>query len=123
MTKTKFLRRDWTRYSRLGKNRKKIQKWRRAKGRHNKIRKMRAGYPVGPSIGYKRDRNESGRIQGLMPIVVGSFNDLKNIGKHNIAILGRRLGVKKKMEIIKQLSEMKVKIANLKMEEKTHAAQ
>ncbi len=120
---TKFLRTDWMRYSRLGKNRKKIQKWRRAKGRHNKIRKMRVGYPVGPSIGYKNSRKESGKINGLIPVVVGSFNDLNDLGKNNLVILSRRLGAKKKMEIIKKLDEMKMKIGNLKMGENTHAAQ
>ncbi len=119
--KRKFIRTDWMRYSRLGKNRKKIQKWRRAKGRHNKIRKMREGYPVGPSIGYGSARKDSGKIQGLMPKVVNNFADLETAGKHNIIILGRRLGAKKKMEIIKKTNEMNLKIANLKMEEKQHA--
>ena len=119
--KKKFLRRDWRRYSRLGKNRKKIQKWRRAKGRHNKIRKMRAGYPVGPSIGYKKPSSESGKINGLSVIVVNSFNDVKRLDKNSLAIIGRRLGARKKMEVIKMLNEMKIKIANLKVEEKTHA--
>ena len=114
----KFLRTDWMRYSRLGKNRKKIQRWRRAKGRHNKIRKRREGYPSKPLIGYGAPRKESGKIHGLIPLVVGSFNDLNDAGKHNIIILGRRLGARKKMEIIKRTREMNLKIANLKTEEK-----
>ena len=50
--KPKFLRRTSSRYSKLGKGRKKKQIWRRPTGRHNKMRNKRNGYPVIVSIGY-----------------------------------------------------------------------
>jgi len=110
---TKFLRTDWMRHSRLGKNRKKIQRWRSATGRHNKIRKRREGYPSKPLIGYKKSWKESGRILGLLPVMVNSVKDLSKIKKDNIAIISRRLGAKKKIEVISKAQEMKIKIANL----------
>ena len=39
--KKKFLRRDSVRFSKIGKNRKKIQKWRKPKGRDSKMRLKR----------------------------------------------------------------------------------
>ena len=40
----KFLRRTWDRYSKLGKGRKKLQKWRKPSGRDNKIREKKKGH-------------------------------------------------------------------------------
>jgi ribosomal protein L32E len=41
MAKRKFLRRIWSRYSKLGKKRKKKQVWRKPRGRDNKMREKR----------------------------------------------------------------------------------
>jgi len=109
----RFLRRDWSRYSRLGKNRKKLQKWRRAKGRHNKIRKRRAGYPGPPLIGYKKPKAESGKINGKVPILVENMNDLVSASKNNILIISRRIGARKRIEVIKKANEMKLEIQNV----------
>ena len=58
----KFKRQESGRHSKLGKNRKKLQKWRGAKGRDNKIREHRFGYPKAPSVGYKNTRKDFGKI-------------------------------------------------------------
>ena len=50
----KFRRRDWHKYKRLGKKDKKKVKWRKPKGRHNKMRESRKGYAASPSIGMKK---------------------------------------------------------------------
>ncbi len=39
----KFVRRNWSKASRLGKGRKRKQVWRAAKGRHSKVRQMKKG--------------------------------------------------------------------------------
>ncbi len=62
MTGAKFLRRTWTRHSKLGRGRKKKQKWNSPKGRHSKTREKRRGYPVSVSIGYKGDTKKRNRI-------------------------------------------------------------
>ena len=56
--KPKFLRRTWSRYSKLGKQRKKKQIWKAPKGRDNKMREKRKGYPAVVSIGYKKPQKE-----------------------------------------------------------------
>lgn len=109
---TKFLRTDWTRFSRLGKGRKNKQKWRRARGKHSKIRRKRMGYPVMPTVGYKKPRSQSGLIHGLKPILVHNLAELKQADKNSIVILAR-IGAKKKLEMIKQAESMGIKILNM----------
>ena len=111
----KFIRRDWRRYSRLGKNRKSKQKWRHPTGRHNKIREKRKGYPAMISVGYKKDSASRGKIRDKIPVMINNINDLKKIGKENIGIIGR-FGKKKKIEILKKAKEMKVPIHNINAE-------
>ena len=108
----KFLRTDHMRFSRLGKNRKKKQVWRRARGKHSKIRRKRMGYPVMPTVGYKTPRKQLGLVQGLKPILVHNLDELSKAGKNSIVILAR-VGAKKKIDLIKKANEMKLKIQNL----------
>lgn len=108
----KFIRRDYKRFFKLGKNRKNKQVWRRARGIHNKIRKNRFGYPSAPTIGYGTPRSEFGLVGGLKPVLVHNPSELSRVGKGSIVILAR-VGAKKKLELIKQAEEMKIKIFNL----------
>lgn len=117
--KKKFLRRDSNRFSKLGKKRKKLQKWRKAKGRDSKIRLKRFGYPKGVRIGYKSTKTESGKLKGLYPYWVYNTDDLDTVVKGSVVIIGK-VGTKKKLEIIKKALEMKLKISNVK-EELYHA--
>ena len=112
MTK-KFLRTQSHRYLRLGRKRKKIQKWRRPRGRHNKIRKKRFGYQSKPEIGYKSPKIQLGKVLGLNPILVHNKNELKNVGIASGIIIAR-VGAKKKLEIIKKAEEMKIRILNMR---------
>jgi len=108
----KFVRRDSCRYSKLGKNRKKLQKWRKPKGRDNKSREKRKGYPRSPTVGHKKPNSESGKIKNKVPINVSNVIDLKKVNKENIIIINK-VGAKKKMEIIKFAEKSKIEILNL----------
>jgi large subunit ribosomal protein L32e len=107
-----FIRRDLKRFSKLGKNRKKLQRWKRPKGRDNKMRLKRKSYPATVSIGYSSSRKEFGRVNGKIPVLVHNIKDLEKIGSDNVAILAR-VGAKKKLEIIKFAEDKKIKIANV----------
>ena len=107
---TKFLRRTWSRYSKLGKRRKKKQVWRRPTGRDNKMREKRKGYPARVSIGYKKGKNEKKEI-----IRIDNQKNLAKIQKDEIVVLGK-MGKKKKIEIVKKAREKKIKISNLNIE-------
>lgn len=107
-----FLRSDIRRHLRLGKKRRKLQKWRMPKGRHNKIRRKRFGYPIQPGIGFSSPRVNSGKVNGLIPVLVHNSRELMKTSKNNIVIIAR-VGARKKLEIIKKASEMNIPIFNL----------
>ncbi|MEX0921033.1 MAG: eL32 family ribosomal protein [Candidatus Pacearchaeota archaeon] len=106
MTK-KFLRRTWSRYAKLGKGRKKKQKWRKPTGRDNKMREKRKGYPAVVSIGYKKSKSERKN-----PFVVNNIKDLENAKGKDLVVLGN-IGKKKKIELLKKASEMKISFQNV----------
>jgi large subunit ribosomal protein L32e len=108
----KFLRVDTMRYSRLGKGRRKLLKWRRPRGKSNKVRLGRAGYAVVPKVGFKTPRTQAHRVQGLIPKLVHNLRELESLGKENAAILAR-VGARKKLDMIKKADELKIKILNL----------
>ncbi|MEK6875303.1 MAG: eL32 family ribosomal protein [Nanoarchaeota archaeon] len=108
----KFIRRNYKRHPSIGKGRKKKHIWRKPKGRDNKMREKRRGYPATVSIGYGNSRKLKGKINEKTPIVVITLKDLEKIGKDSIAILGN-IGNKKKIEIVKKANEKKIEIFNL----------
>jgi len=108
----KFLRVDTNRFSRIGKNRRKLQKWRRPRGKSNKLRLGRAGYSASPKVGFRTSRDEAGRIKGLMPKLVHNLAELSMLTKDEGAIIAR-VGARKKLDIIKRADELKIKILNL----------
>lgn len=112
MPNKKFIRQDSERYSKIGKNRKKLQKWRRPKGRDSKMRLKRKSYPATVSIGYSTNKKLAGKVEGKMPVRVHNIADLKKITKDQVALLAR-VGAKKKLEMIKFAEENKIKIINV----------
>ncbi|MBI2452595.1 50S ribosomal protein L32e [Candidatus Pacearchaeota archaeon] len=108
-----FMRQDWMRHLRLGKIRRKKQKWRRPKGRDSKMRLKQKSYPKSVAIGYKKSKTSQGKINGLKIILINNLKDLKKVGKSSLAILGGKVGAKKKLDIIKKAEEEKIKIINV----------
>ena len=108
----KFLRRDWKKYFKLGKKRKKKQVWRKPKGRDNKMREKRKGYPRVVSIGYKKEKKLRGRIKNKKPIIIRNIDDLEKIKENEIPIIGK-IGKKKKIDIMKKAKDKKIRIQNL----------
>ena len=104
----RFLRRDIGLHLRIGKKRKSKQVWRRPKGRDNKMRESRKGRPPLVSIGYKRKKEKKNVI------MVYNLQDLENAKKQDVIILGK-VGKKKRAEIVKRASEMKLIFQNVNM--------
>jgi len=107
-----FKRQESGRHSKLGKNRKKLQKWRKPKGRDSKMRLSRKGYSKTVSIGYKSARKESGKINNLTPVLIYNLKDLNSLNNKSLAILAR-VGAKKKLELIKLAQEKNIQILNV----------
>lgn len=108
----KFLRSDTMRHSKIGKNRRKLQKWRAPRGRHSKIRRKRFGYPRLPGIGFGTPRINSGKVEGLNPVLIHNVKELEQMPKGSIAIIAR-VGARKKIDILKKASELKLRILNV----------
>jgi ribosomal protein L32E len=106
MARKRFLRCKWRTYSKLGRGRKKIQKYRKAKGRSNKIRENNRGNPVPVVIGYKKHKKESG-IKTIY-----NLNDLALLNTGDKVILSK-VGQKKKLAIIEKAKEKDIKIINV----------
>ncbi len=98
-------------YSKLGRRRKKKLKYRKAKGRHNKIREKMKGHPRKVSVGYKKSvKNKVKEIK-----IVSNVKELSEIKKGEKIIIAR-VGKKKKIEIAKKAEEFGIRILNLNTE-------
>lgn len=101
--KKKFVRRNFYKKPKLKKN----PKWRRARGRHNKIRLKRKGYSSSPSVGYKRNKKEKGKIRGKKLIIICHKKDLEQADSEHIIRVGK-VGLKNKLVILKTIKEKKI---------------
>jgi large subunit ribosomal protein L32e len=113
----KFLRTGSRDILRLGKKRKKTQKWRKARGRDNKIREKVKGHPKKVEIGYRTEKAKRHMIKNKKIILIKNINDANKADKNQIAIISK-VGKKKRIEIEKILNQNKVEISNKKNETK-----
>ena len=112
-----FFRRTWNRYSKLGKGRKKKRIWRRPTGRDNKIRERRKGYPARVSVGYGGSRMMKGKIKDKIPVLINSVKEMEKLEENQIIIL-RKVGKKKRMQLVKIAEEKNFPVYNLKKKSK-----
>jgi len=107
--KPEFLRCNAKNLKRLG------EKWRRPKGKQNKLRRHFKSRGHIPSPGYGSPKDVKGLHPcGLEEIIVRNINDVMNVDpEKNIVKIARTVGKKKKMELIKIAEENKIKIANI----------
>jgi large subunit ribosomal protein L32e len=112
--KPRFLRHKWFSLPSLGKGKKKKQKWRQPKGRHNKLREKRKGRGKHPSVGFSSPRLVRSTIAGMKPVVVRNVDDLKKISesKENVIAFLASVGMKKKMEIANKALSLGIDFAN-----------
>ncbi|RLG15641.1 MAG: 50S ribosomal protein L32e [Candidatus Nanohalarchaeota archaeon] len=104
--KPHFIRTDAGTVKRLQK------KWKRPRGRDNKIRRRLKGRLASPS--YSSPKKVKGRHpNGLIEILISNLNDLDNLDstEHTIRIRGT-IGNKKKRTIIKKAKKLKLHILN-----------
>lgn len=109
-----FKRRNWTKHSRIGNNRKNRQTWRRAKGRHNKVREKRKGYPIKVMIGFRTDKKARGLVEEKKPILVSNMKELQNVKEGQTAIIAN-VGKKKRIEMAKKANEKGIHVSNIRV--------
>ncbi|MDD5193886.1 MAG: eL32 family ribosomal protein [Candidatus Nanoarchaeia archaeon] len=110
--KTKFLRLGYTQYSKLGLRRKNKQKYRRAKGGENKFRLKMKGHLRNVSIGFRNEKKTRGLVKGLKGVLIHNLDELKQIGKNEIAIVAH-IGDKKKKEICEYAIKNNLRLSNI----------
>lgn len=103
-----FQRRGWYKHKRIGKGKKRMVGWRKPKGRDNKMRENRKGRPPIVSIGYKNKKENKKRV------MIYNLNDLENIKKGDVVILGK-IGRKNKIEIAKKGQEKGIIFQNINL--------
>jgi len=113
--KQKFVSEEWVHYSRLGRRRKKLIKYRKARGRDNKVRLHMKGHLRNVEIGYKGEKSKRGLIEGKMPVLVYNLNDIAKLKQKEIGILGK-IGNKKRAGIADYCLKNKIKLLNLNPE-------
>lgn len=106
MKKHKFLRTSSHIFKRLG-GKKKKQKWRRPRGRHNKLREKIRGKPIRPVIGFKKAEKAKTKLK-----MVYCLGDIRNVKKGESVLLAK-LGRRKRKMFIEKLKKEGVKILNL----------
>ena len=110
--KPKFVRKEANKKARLGKGRKKLWKWRRQKGRHNKIRQKMKGYTGRPAIGYGSKKASRHLLNNLKPRLIFNENELSLVKKDEIAIIAHT-SKKNKIKIAKKALKENIKMLNL----------
>lgn len=104
----KFIRQESWRYDRLAEN------WRKPKGKDNKMRKQKQGYPAIVKIGYRGPKAARGlHPSGYTDNIVYNASDLAGLDAKKDAIrLAHTVGTRKRKEIIEQAAKAGFKILN-----------
>ncbi|MEK6825212.1 MAG: eL32 family ribosomal protein [Nanoarchaeota archaeon] len=111
-----FLRSDTVRHLRLGKKRRKLQKWRRPRGHHSKIRLKRFSYPTQPGVGYGTEKKAAGKIEGRLLLLIHNAAELAKVNPKTHAVILARIGAKKKIELLKKAQESNIIVINAQIE-------
>src|SRR3989344_4988037 len=112
----KFQRTQSPQYSKLGRKRKKKQKYRHARGLDNKMRLKHKGKPVRVMIGFRSDKRIRSLIDGKKIVSVSNIQELKNVKKNEIALISK-IGRKKKN--FKSKSNLKEYLNSVKVSTKS----
>ncbi|MBI4894516.1 MAG: 50S ribosomal protein L32e [Candidatus Aenigmarchaeota archaeon] len=105
-------------YARLG------ESWRHPRGRHSKVRRREKGKVKMPFIGWGAKASERGlHPSGFREVIVHTPSDLKAMdAKSDAAKISSTTGARKRAEIVKIASEMKIKVLNPGVKSKTRKA-
>lgn len=88
--------------------------WRKPKGRDNKVRLQRRGYPSLVKVGYRNAKIIRGiHPSGYVPVVIHNEKELEKLDpKKHILYIGHTVGLRKKLKLEKLALEKGFRIAN-----------
>ena len=100
-----FKRTEWNKRKKLG------EKWRRAKGRDNKIRRGLDGYKVKAGYGTPR-KIKALHPRGKKEVIVNNMEELKNVDKDVVVRISSGVGLKNRIEMLKYAKEKGIHVLN-----------
>lgn len=107
--KPNFIRQDAHKKKRLG------GKWRKPKGLQSKMRLSLKGYRKTVKLGYRKPKQvRSLHKSGLKGVNVNNVSNLNTVDSKTEGVIISRIGLKKKIDIVKKAIEMKIKIFNIR---------
>ena len=107
-TRPRFIRQESWRYDRLA------EKWRKPKGKDNKMRKQKSGMPALVKVGYRSPKAARGlHPSGYRDILIYNTHELIKLdSKRDAARIAHTVGKKKRIEIINKALELGIKVLN-----------
>ena len=111
--KPKFRRQESWRYKRVK------ERWRRARGIDNKMRKRIKGWPKSPRVGYRGPKAARGlHPSGYVEVLVHNVDEVENVDPETQAIrIAHTVGARKRVEITARAQEKGIHILNPREEE------
>ena len=112
MARKRMVRKDAHKFGKLGMKVKAKRKWRKARGRHNKVRESKRGHFARPKIGFKANWY-------VKPMTIENLNQLLKMDKNQEAVISGRVGGKKRAMLMEKAKSLGLKVTNPRMEAKT----
>src|SRR3989338_2765955 len=89
-------------------------RWRKPKGLHAKMRLNKKGHHRSIEVGWGSPKEVRGMHKsGLKIKLVNSLKEIENLGKEFGIVVGKTVGKRKKIEILKKAEEKGIKVLNI----------
>jgi large subunit ribosomal protein L32e len=101
----------------FGRKKRISNRWRRPRGLQSKMRHRFKGYPIMVSKGWRSPVEVRGLDnKGNETVLVSSLTDLEKVHKHQVIIIAGTVGNRKRLAIIEKAEELKIPVANIKVD-------